>query len=175
MNRVPIGRLLVEAGTLTEAQVDAVADAQRTHGGRFCSVALAMGYADERALVRTLSRQLGVPALIVTEVHPEPQACSLLPREAAERHGALPARVFNRTLTLLMRDPTDTQAISDLQFLTGKVIRPLVALDVPLRRAIDAQYGRMADAPLASSAPPMSRSRRGPRLPAPPPAAPTSW
>jgi len=151
MNRVPIGRLLVEAGTLTEAQVEAVADAQRTQGGRFCSIALSMGYADERALVRTLSRQLGVPALIVTEVHPEPQACALLPREAAERHVALPARVFNRTLTLLMRDPTDAQAISDLQFLTGKVIRPLIALEAPLRRAIDAHYARMADAPLPPS------------------------
>lgn len=152
MSRVPIGRLLVEAGTLAEDQLERVMAVQKRDGGRFCSVVLALGLADERTLVRTLSRQLGVPALVVSEVHPEPQACALLPREAADRHCVLPARVFNRTLTLLMRDPTDAQAISDLQFLTGKVVRPLVALEGPLRAATRLHYGRLAEASPAPAA-----------------------
>ncbi len=138
--RIPIGQLLVETNVLTAAQLDAVLGAQKREGGRLCSVALRLGLADERALVRALSRQLGVPAMVVTEVRPEPAGAELVARDVADRFGVLPARVFNRTLTLLMRDPTDAAALTDLQFVTGKVIRPLVAVEGPLRKAIQVFY-----------------------------------
>jgi DNA-binding response OmpR family regulator len=146
IQRLPIGQLLVETNVLTPRQLDEALAVQKRDGGRLCSVALRLGFADERALVRTLSRQLGVPAMVVTEVRPEAGGADLVPREVAERFGVLPARVFNRTLTLLMRDPADTAALNDLQFVTGKVIRPLVAVEGPLRRAIRLFYdGGAAD------------------------------
>lgn len=140
IQRVPIGQLLVETNVLTTRQLEETLATQKREGGRVCTVALRLGFADERSLVRTLSRQLGVPAMVVTEVRPELQGAQLVPRDVAERFGVLPARVFNRTLTLLMRDPADTAALNDLQFVTGKVIRPLVAIEGPLRRAIHLFY-----------------------------------
>ena len=140
MQRIPIGQLLVETNVLTRKQLDEALAAQAREAGRLCSVALRLGFADERSLVRTLSRQLGVPAMVVTEVRPEALGAELIPRDVADRFGVLPARVFNRTLTLLMRDPADTAALNDLQFITGKVIRPLVTLEAPLRRAIRLFY-----------------------------------
>ena len=121
--RIQVGRLLVEAGVLNEAQVREVVVAQRRDGGRFCSVALRLGFADERSLVRSLSRQLGIPGMVVSDVTPDSDGLDLVPRDAAERRVVLPARVFQRTLTLLMRDPNDHDALNDLQFFSGKVIR----------------------------------------------------
>ena len=144
--RLQIGRLLIEAGALSEAQVREVLNAQRRDGGRFCSVALRVGFAEERVLVRALSRQLGIPGMVVADVTPEPEGLDLVPRDAAERRVVLPARVFQRTLTLLMRDPNDQNALNDLQFFSGKVIRPLVALESPLRSAVAKHYRRLADA-----------------------------
>lgn len=148
--RAPVGRLLVDAGVLAERDVDEVVAAAGRKGGRFCSVALRLGLADERALVRVLSRQLGVPGMVVGEVQPDAGGRALVPRETAERLAVLPVRAFNRTLTLLMRDPTDRQALADLQFLTGKVVRPLVALEGPLREAIASFYSAEPAEPAAA-------------------------
>ncbi len=143
--RIQVGRLLVEAGVLNEAQVREVVVAQRRDGGRFCSVALRLGFADERSLVRSLSRQLGIPGMVVSDVTPDSDGLDLVPRDAAERRVVLPARVFQRTLTLLMRDPNDHDALNDLQFFSGKVIRPLVALESPLRIAVAKHYRQASD------------------------------
>lgn len=148
IQRVPIGQLLVETNLISARRLEEALEVQTRSGGRLCSVVLGMGLCDERALVRVLSRQLGVPAMVVTEVRPESAGAELVPRDVADRYCVLPARVFNRTLTLLMRDPTDGSALNDLQFVTGKVIRPLVAVEGPLRRAIAAFYdGSVADSP----------------------------
>lgn len=149
----PVGRLLVEAGVLDDAAVAAILDVQARTGGRFCSIALAEGRSDERTLVRTLSRQLGVPGMALGDVAPEGPAIALIPPEAARRLGALPVRGFNRTLTLLMRDPLDREALGELQFLSGKVLRPLVALAGPLEAEIRALQA--GEAPQATTLPPV--------------------
>lgn len=146
IQRIPIGQLLVETNLISARQLDDVLETQSRTGGRLCSVVLRLGLCDERAIVRVLSRQLGVPAMVVTEVRPETAGAELVPREVAERYCVLPARVFNRTLTLLMRDPTDGAALNDLQFVTGKVIRPLVAVEGPLRLAIATYYDGAGEA-----------------------------
>lgn len=143
---VPIGRLLVEAGVLKPAGLDVVRAAQQQRGGRFCSVALALGLATERALVRVLSRQVGTPGVVVAELAPEPEALALIPAELARRHAAAPARLYNRTLTVVMRDPGDRAALNDLQFHAGRTARPLVALAGPLAAALDRWYGDGASA-----------------------------
>ncbi|MCB9540346.1 MAG: response regulator, partial [Myxococcales bacterium] len=141
---VPIGRLLVEAGVLDPAALDMVRAAQQQRGGRFCSAALALGLATERALVRVLSRQLGTPGVVVAELAPDPEALAAIPAELARRHGAAPARLYNRTLTVVMRDPGDRAALDDLQFHAGRTARPLVALAGPLAAALERWYGDQA-------------------------------
>ncbi len=142
--RPKVGRLLIDAGVLLDHDVHAVLDAQSRDGGRFCSVALRLGLADERALVRILSRQLGVPGMVVGEARPDAGARDVVDRATAARASVLPIRVFNRTLTVLMSDPADAALLAELQARTGKVLRPLVALAGPLHRAIAEQQ---ADAP----------------------------
>jgi CheY-like chemotaxis protein len=142
--RLQVGHLLVASGALQDADVARVLDAQRSRRTRFCTTALELGLATERDLVAALSRQLGVPGMVVSDVRPESAGARLVPREAADKLGVLPARVFNRTLTLLMTDPTDQDAVNELQFYSGKVIRPLVALEGPLRAELEAFYGRVA-------------------------------
>ncbi len=139
--KIQIGRLLLEGGILDAAQVEEVLVRQRREGGRFCSVALRAGLADERVLVGALSRQLGIPGMVVSEVRPDADGLDLVPPDVAEKRLVLPGRLFQRTLTLLMRDPADQQSINDLQFFSGKIIRPIVALEGPLREAVARCYG----------------------------------
>ncbi len=136
-----IGTLLVAAGVLTPAEVEAVRAAQETHGERFCSRALAMGLADERDLLRVLARQRGCPGVASSDLIGTPEGRALVPAEVSRRLGLLPLKVFNRTVTVAMRDPHDAAALNDVQFHAARTARPMVALAGPLAAALDVAYG----------------------------------
>ncbi len=164
--RVPIGQLLVEWAIFSQEQVDEILAIKRKEPGRFCSVALRRGLSDERTLVRALSRQLGVPGMLASEVPRTDEGVALFAREVSERLCVLPARVFHRTVTLVMRDPTDAAALSEFEFATGKIVRPLVGLEGPLTAAIRRFYD-LAPAP-AASLPPALQAEIIPETPASP-------
>ncbi|MCA9537972.1 MAG: response regulator [Myxococcales bacterium] len=132
---------------LTPPRLTQLLDTQRTTGLRLCSQALTDGIAEERVLVRALSGQLGVPGAVVAELTADVGGAAVVPEAVARRLCVLPARLFHRTLTLLMRDPTDQAALDEVALCSGKVIRPLVALESPLRDAIDHFYGMAGEIP----------------------------
>lgn len=147
----PIGRLLVTAGLLQPTDIDAILSHQANYGGRFCSLALQLGLADEASLVKALSRQLSVPGTVVSAISPVAAEESPVNEELARRLGVLPVRVFRRTLTVIMRDPTDRAALNELRFCTDRVIRPLVGLNDPLMAAIEVHFcapGSVTEPPL---------------------------
>lgn len=128
----PIGEHLQAAGLMTAADVEAVLGVQRVEGGRFCSIALRRGLCSERELVNTLARQLRVPGVCVEDIAADGPAQNLVPHELRERLGVQPDRVSARSVTMLMRDPHDTSAVSELRRYTDLTVRPSVALEAPL-------------------------------------------
>ena len=50
IQRVPIGQLLVETNVLTTRQLEETLATQKREGGRVCTVALRLGFADERVV-----------------------------------------------------------------------------------------------------------------------------
>lgn len=162
----PIGRLLIDAGALQPGDIDTILSHQANFGGRFCSLALQLGLADEATLVKALSRQLSVPGTVVSAMRPVPADASPVAEELARRLGVLPVRLFRRTLTVIMRDPTDRAALNELRFCTDRVIRPLVGLVDPLMAAIEVHFcapGQATDPPAAIE-PSAAMVRLGPAL-----------
>ena len=58
-----IGKLLVEAGVLTEEQVEEIVEAQKVDGRRFGEAAEMLGYLDRLELQRHLERQKGISTI----------------------------------------------------------------------------------------------------------------
>ncbi len=132
----PIGEHLQAAGLMSAEEVADILDVQRAEGGRFCSIALRRGLCTERDLVRTLARQLNVPGICIADVDMERGARALVPAELRERLGVQPDRISARSVTMLMRDPLDEAAVTELRECTQLVVRPAVVLEGPLMALI---------------------------------------
>ncbi len=137
--RVRLGQRLVEAGVLTQAQLQAALEAQRATGERLGEIVLRMGLGSQEAVARVLAQQLGIEFL---RLEPQRLAADVLlrvPEPMARRHRVVPYRVDGDTLVLGMVDPLDLVAIDDVARATGLEVRPAVITADDFQRAM-AQY-----------------------------------
>src|SRR6516162_8622877 len=64
----------------------------------------------------------------------------MLPRAAAEALKVLPLSVDGDSVVLAMADPANKKAVDEIEFATGKTVRPRVALHTALVAAIAGAY-----------------------------------
>ncbi|BCL59421.1 hypothetical protein DGMP_01140 [Desulfomarina profundi] len=134
--KMRLGELLVAENLVKQ---DVVNDALRVQVGgnrRLGSILVRMGKLSSDVLATTLSRQLGKPLTDIDAVF-EREVKNILPRYLCRKYDALPlALKDNNILLTAMTDPSDTEAIGDLENYTGKVIEPCLAKQSDIEKAI---------------------------------------
>jgi hypothetical protein len=98
------------------------------------------GKVPENAALLALSEQNGVPAVDVTQSVVALGNLDCLPRAAAEALRVLPLSIDAEAVVLAMADPENRKAIDEIEFATGKAVRPRVALHTALVAAIAGAY-----------------------------------
>ncbi len=98
------------------------------------------GRVPEQSALLALSEQSGVPAIDVTQAVVTLSGLDCLPRAAAEALRVLPLSVDAEAVVLAMADPANRKAIEEIEFATGKAVRPRVALHTALVAAIGGAY-----------------------------------
>ncbi len=134
----PLGELLVRTGALTE---DALADAldQQRHTLPLASICYLLGYADEATLAKVLSRQHGVPAVVLDRSSIATELIDGVPRELMVRCEMVPVFEDERRIFVAAKEPHKVaDALRELQFVRGKTLVPHVALHATLARTIRA-------------------------------------
>ncbi|MBI5442131.1 MAG: general secretion pathway protein GspE [Deltaproteobacteria bacterium] len=141
-----LGEILLAAGLVTESQLTAALHSQKTWGGKLGSTLVRMGFVREEDLLACLSTQLRLPSVNLGAVKIAPRAIQALPHRIAEKYNVIPValkeELGKKTIILAMSDPTNLDAISEIQFQTGVSIRPVVAAESSITRAIDEYYLR---------------------------------
>jgi len=138
-----LGRILLQRKLITQTELDTALAAKDQGGKPLASRLIDQGVLTEVDAVRALSEQHGVPGIDLSQVAID-CAHLLLPREVAEAHKLLPVLVKEDKLFVGMADPSDTKAIDELEFVTGKKVYPYVALAGPLLKSIAAAYDAKA-------------------------------
>jgi type IV pilus assembly protein PilB len=136
-----LGELLVNAGKITDDQLENALSAQQTDGGRVGTHLVKMGFIDDDDLVEFLSQRYGVPAINLGEIEVDESIIGIIPAEVARKYTILPVSKAGAKLTIAMVDPTNVFAMDDVKFMTGYNVEPVVASDSSLRGAIDQYYG----------------------------------
>jgi type IV pilus assembly protein PilB len=137
-NPGPLGQVLIAAGAIDQAELDAALTEQRRTGEKL-GVVLARRGLDPELLARTLARQLGLPHL-PAPLRPRPDALRLLSAELATRLRVVPLSATEHVLRIAMADPLDLAVLADLRFRTGRHIEPVVAAPGTVESALAAAY-----------------------------------
>ncbi len=161
--QIPLGQRLIDAGLIHEDQLDSAlshqaAETQREalasgdgsagednrsvprRTKRLGEVVAELGLVDEGNLLPLLGEQLGVEGVRLREGLIDPHAVRLIPRQHAERFGAIPLMRVRDELTVAMADPHDLAAIDALSRVSGCRIRPVFTLASGIERLLPRCY-----------------------------------
>lgn len=98
----------------------------------------------ERQGVVNLSDKHGVPGVDVRVVPLDLTCLDLIPRDLARRHIVLPILSRDEALFLATADPGNRQALTEIEFVTGRRVFPFAADVDALRELIDRAYDHRA-------------------------------
>ena len=160
-----IGELLVEAGVLSQSQLEQALFAQRKDGRKLGQLLIELGLASEIQLTQTLSRQLSVPWVSLYHVDFSRSLLNMVSREAAEKYCLVPifvrrVRKQGETLYVAMDDPTNDAAIDDVARAAALPVKPMIACPSDIRAAIRVYYlGEAAPPPPAPGSAPQVAAR----------------
>ena len=137
-----LGEILIERGKLDTAALDRALRLQQESGGeRLGQLLVTLGLCAQRDVTEALAQQLGLP-LVDAAGYPEFPILEeqVSPRFLRESR-ALPVREDEAELALAMADPTDTYTIGAFEMVTGRSVRPMVAVPTELDTALERLYG----------------------------------
>lgn len=135
-NKPRLGEILIEQDMISE---ETLTQALRLQVGRrklLGEILVQMKVITDEQLAETLESKLGIPILDI-------QNCSLveakkeLPRYLCRQYGVLPLRIQqNNVLELAMANPSDLDAVNDIEHYTGRVVEARLARHSEIDRAI---------------------------------------
>jgi len=135
-----IANQLVESSLISQNQLEQALHEQGKSGGSLGYNLVKTGAISEKAFSEFLSQQYQVPAVDLDELKADEHAVELIPSEVATKFQVVPVLREGRVLTIAMANPDNIFAIDDIKFITGLEVRPVVATETAIKRAIDRFY-----------------------------------
>lgn len=138
--KVKVGELLSKAGYITPAQLATAKKEHKEKGGRLGAILRRLDYIDKDTIYTFLSRQHNFTPVQISKEPPSKDAVALMSYEVAKRFMAFPLRLAGNTLQVTMAEPTDTEAVEQLQEIMGKDLSVCVSMEDDLVDAYKQYY-----------------------------------
>ncbi|WP_136515147.1 GspE/PulE/PilB domain-containing protein [Geomonas edaphica] len=136
-----LGEMLLKVGALTKGQLDQVLKAQVIYGGRIGTNLVEMGLVSEEELAHVLSEQTGAPCVEPFELGELPRdVIKLVPVELVRKYRVVPLALDGKRLSLAMANPHDFNAVEEIGFVTGYVVKPRICTELRLNAALERYY-----------------------------------
>ena len=135
-----LDQLLLTRGLLSDEQLTEARETAQQKGRSLGRVLIEAGYVTEAGLVAILAEQLGLEFIDLAEASLDASAIALVPEATARRHSCIPVRFEDDKLVLAMADPANVVAVDDIRALTKRDVRSVVATKVDVQGAINRYY-----------------------------------
>ncbi len=136
-----IGEILIEAGLITQEQLEEALDEQRKNPNRHLGALLIeRGYTGEDAIAQALACQCNVKFVHLADMNVAPTAAALITERLANQHQCLPVRTTDEGLILAMVNPLDLLAIEDVERTTNRKVEIVVVTPSDIKEAIAKYY-----------------------------------
>lgn len=136
-----VGELLLDAGLIDDFQLNASLAYQKEWGGRLGSIMIKKGFVSEKELALIIAKQYGTPcASLEVMESPSDEILNMVKGDVAKKFGIFPIGLEGKTLLVAVSDPTDLKTLDDISFTLGVRIKPVLALESEITRAIETNY-----------------------------------
>ncbi|HOY66146.1 MAG TPA: type IV-A pilus assembly ATPase PilB [Candidatus Ozemobacteraceae bacterium] len=142
--KMRLGDALIAEGLINEEQLQQALALQKKSGKRLGAVLVEMHLVTEHDIVQILSKQLKIPYIDLSNYLIDPVIAKLVPEHIAKRHMLIPINKVGNKLTVAMVDPLNIIAIDDIQLMTGLMVKPVVATQSDINKALQDAYGAVA-------------------------------
>ncbi|HEY5310670.1 MAG TPA: ATPase, T2SS/T4P/T4SS family, partial [Casimicrobiaceae bacterium] len=136
-----LGELLIERGKLDAGTLERALRLQQESGEKLGALLVTLGVVAQRDVAEVLAQQLNLPLVDVGSYPEFPILEERVSLRFLRDTRTLPLREDETEVALAMADPTDDYAISAFQMVTGRQVRPMVAIPTELEAAFERLYG----------------------------------
>lgn len=131
-----LGELLIHSGLITEEDCNRALKMQVGGNRRLGRILVKMGTITSDQLLDILAAQFELPITDIAQEY-NPAAKGLLPRYLCTKYEVFPLGLERETiLKVAMADPSDSEAITDIEAFTGKAVQPCLARQADIHQAI---------------------------------------
>ena len=138
-----LGELLIEAGLISQEDCRRALKMQVGGHRRLGRILVKMGAITSDQLLETLASQFEMPIIEIDKEY-SPEALKTLPRYLCRQFEVFPlALEGSHILKVAMADPSDSEAINDIETYTGHAVQPCLARQADIHQAIK-RYTRVS-------------------------------
>lgn len=143
--------MLVRDGRIDSIQLQSALAHQRRWGGRLGRAIIHLGFMKEPALLEVVGQQLGVPVVEIGDRAIPPEVLRLVPERLVRERRVLPLARMSESrrgpLIVAFAEPGNLAVVDEIAFATGMQIRPALASESDLDRAISRHLDGIATPP----------------------------
>ncbi len=127
VNNLRLGQILINAGAITDEQLEEVLQKQKTEKKRLAEILIEDKIVTEQQVCKALEKQLFIPYIDLDTIQIEEGLNSLIPENMAQQNMIIPIEKEGRFLTVAVADPLNYQGIKDIAIFTKLKVKPVIA------------------------------------------------
>lgn len=135
-----LGDILVNAGKLTQKQVEDALNAQMILGKRLGEILVDSGIITELDIVEAIETQTGILSVDLNKVSFDKKVIKLVSQNLCEKYMLIPFGFNKNKIKVAMSDPLNIFAVDDINISTGFEVETYIALKNDIKRFIDINY-----------------------------------
>ncbi|MBR1681491.1 Flp pilus assembly complex ATPase component TadA, partial [bacterium] len=140
--RKKLGEILVENGFITEIQlIEAIAESKKM-GLPLGSTVYSMGFISLDQLKTALHQQSGVELVTTEMLRNQDKFVSMLPEDFIKTNKVIPISSDGKTIKLGMVDPSDTNVLKDIVYLTGQTPQPYLITQIEFQTSVNKYFSK---------------------------------
>lgn len=139
---IELGKILVKAGKITDAQLQKALEMQKNGAGKLGEILVKIGAVnDENIISEFIGKQLNIGALRLTDIELNPEIVKLIPQDIARKFNVIAVSKLGKTLIVAISDPNNIYVLDAIKFITGCNIQPVISPENTIQSAIETYYG----------------------------------
>ena len=135
-----IGQILLEENMISESQLNEALNDQKKTNKKLGYILIEKGYISDAEFTKVLAKRLKTPYVDLDNLQLTQTIVNIIPQDFARKNTLIAVDQKATTLIVAMSDPVNFYVIEDLRFMTNMDIKPVIASEFAINRALDNVY-----------------------------------